>query len=237
MRIVATVTVLFISLLAAGCSSSIPVKVDSIVGSESPPDKTYSWFSGMQNVSQDDLYFREFSRYFRSVLKQQGYVESKDGNAAVAIYFSYGVSPGKTVQYTTSTPLYDWFGGDTVVYVQTKDEGGGEVSRTTSTVTTPLYRRMVGVDVDTRSYTVFTSYAILEAKRYHPGSKPEEMKTLWKTTVSTTGRSNDLRALMPVLATAAAPYIGVDTGAAKIIKVQKDDPKLVELKRKSQLSP
>ncbi len=237
MRIVATVTVLFISLLAAGCSSSIPVKVDSIVGSESPPDKTYSWFSGMQNVPQDDLYFREFSNYFRSVLKQQGYVESKDGNAAVAIYFSYGVSPGKTVQYTTSTPLYDWFGGDTVVYVQTKDEGGGQVSRTTSTVTTPLYRRMVGVDVDTRSYTIFTSYAILEAKRYQPGSKPEEMKTLWKTTVSTTGRSNDLRALMPVLATAAAPYIGVDTGAAKIIKVQKDDPKLVELKRKSQLSP
>ncbi len=237
MRIVTMVAVLFVSLLAAGCSSSIPVKVDSIVGSESMPDKTYSWFSGMPKVPQDDLYFREFSNYFRSVLKQQGYVESKEDNAPVAIYFSYGVSPGKTVQYTTSTPLYDWYGGDTIVYVQTRDEGGGEVSRTTSTVTTPLYRRMVGVDVDTRSYTVFTSYAVLEAKRYQPGSKPQEMKTLWKTTVSTTSKSNDLRALMPVLAAAAAPYIGIDTGAAKIIKIQKDDPKLVELKRKAQLSP
>ncbi len=237
MRIVVTIAALFISLLVVGCSSGIPVKVDSIVGSENPPGKTYSWFSGMQNVPQDDLYFREFSNYFRSVLKQRGYVESKEGNAALAIYFSYGVSPGKTVQYTTTTPMYDWFGGDTIVYVETKDQGGGEVSRTTSTVTTPVYRRMVGVDVDTRSYTLFTSYAVLEAKRYQAGSKPEEMKTLWKTTVSITGRSNDLRALMPVLATAAGPYLGVDTGAAKIVKIQKDDPKLVELRRQSQLLP
>ncbi len=236
MRIAAVVAVLLISLLTAGCSSSIPVKVDSIVGAESPPDKTYSWLSGMQNVPQEDLYFREFSNYFRSVLKQQGYTESKKGDAAIAIYFSYGVSPGKTVQYTTSTPLYDWFGGDTIIYVETNDEEeGGEVSRTTRTVTTPVYRRMVGVDVDTRSYTVFTGFAVLEAKRYQAGAAPKEMNTLWKTTVSVTSRSNDLRALMPVLAAAATSYIGVDTGAAKIVKIRKDDPKLAELKRQSRL--
>ncbi len=234
MRIVAAVAVLVASLLAVGCSSTIPVKVDSIVSPGNSTDKTYRWYSGMQGVPQDDLYFREFSSYFRSVLKQRGFSESKEDNAAVAIYFSYGVSPGKRVQYTTSSPIYDWFGGDTIVYVETKDEGG-EATRSTRTITTPVYRRMVGVDVATRSYTLYTSYAVLEAKRYRSGVAPKEMKTLWKTTVSTTARSNDLRTLMPVLATAAAPYIGVDTGVAKIVKIKKNDPELERLKQQSPL--
>jgi len=61
--------------------------------------------------------------------------------------------------------------------------------------------------VDTRSYTLYTSFVILEAKRYQPGKKPAEMKTLWKVTASTTTRSNDLRALMPALALAASSYL------------------------------
>jgi len=229
-RIIIVVT----ALLVAGCSSTIPVKVDSITSSEDIPDKTYNWFSAVQNVPQDDLYFREFSDYFHTILKQRGYQKDNSDDAGIAIYFSYGVSPGKIVHYTTSMPVYDWFGGDTIVYVETSDSGG-EDSRTTRTVTTPVYRRMVGVDVDTRSYMVFTSFAVLEAKRYQVGTAPEDMKTVWKTTVSTTGRSNDLRTLMPVLATAAKPYIGVDTGAAKIIKIKKNDPDLTELRRQSQL--
>ncbi len=216
--------------LLAGCSSTIPVKVDAIAAGKPVGDKHYRWFSGMENVSSDDLYFQEFSRYFRSVLRERGYLERKEGDAAIAIYFSYGVTPGKTVYYTTSTPIYDWFGGDTIVYVETKEEGG-QISRTTSTVTTPVYRRMVGVDVDTRSYTLYTVFAVLEAKRYEPGKSPGEMKTLWKVTASTTSRSSDLRALMPALALAAAPYLGTDTGEAKLVKIKKDDPRLLALKR------
>ena len=227
--------VLLSALLLAGCSSSIPVKVDSIVGSERLPGKSYRWFSGMKKVAPNDLYFREFSRYFRTALKQKGYRESGNEDADLAIYFSYGVSPGKTVRYTTSTPLYDWFGGDTIIYVETRNQGDGATSRTARTITTPAYRRMVGVDVNTRSYTLFTSFAILEAKRYRPDSPPEKMETLWKTTVSVTSKSNDLRALMPVLAAAALPYLGVDTGAAKIVKIGKDDPVLKRLERQSAL--
>ncbi len=229
-RTLTVVTLLMVALLA-GCSSTIPVKVDAIAAKEPVADKHYRWFSGMDNVSLDDLYFQEFSRYFKASLKQQGYVESEAGDVALAIYFSYGVSPGRTVYYTTSTPIYDWFGGDTIIYVETKEEGGGQLSRTTSTVTTPVYRRMVGVDVDTRSYTLYTSFVVLEAKRYEPGKSPKEMKTLWKTTASTTTRSNDLRALMPALALAASSYLGVDTGEAKLVKIKKDDPRLEQLKR------
>ncbi len=230
MRPLILCTALLVAVLA-GCSSTIPVKVDAIAADEAIADKSYRWFSGMENVSPDDLYFQEFSRYFRTLLAQQGYVERKEGDAALAIYFSYGVTPGKTVYYTTSTPIYDWFGGDTIIYVETKGEGE-QVSRTTSTVTTPVYRRMVGVDVDTRSYTLYTSFVVLEAKRYQPGKSPEEMRTLWKTTASTTTRNSDLRALMPALAVAAASYLGVDTGEAKLMKIKKDDPRLEKLRRR-----
>ncbi len=233
MRIAAAIIVTFAALLA-GCSSTIPVKVDSITSAGQDAGSSYVWFSGMEGVAQDDLYFREFSSYFRTVLKQRGYHEGGADSADLAIYFSYGVAPGRTVYYTTSTPIYGWFGGDTIVYVESSDAGDGKQSaRTTRTITTPIYRRMVGVDVDTRSYTLFTSFATLEAKRFQPGKSAQQMETVWKITLSTTSRSNDLRALMPALALAAAPHIGIDSGAAKIIKVKRDDPALLELRRQS----
>ncbi len=223
-------------VLLSGCSSTIPVKVDSITSGAQGTGSRYLWFSGMEEVARDDLYFREFSRYFRTVLERRGYHEGRADGADLAIYFSYGITPGRTVYYTTSTPVYGWFGGDTFVYVESGEGGESQDStRTIRTVTTPIYRRVVGMDVDTRSYTLFTSFATLEAKRFQPGKSAQQMETVWKITASTTGRSNDLRALMPALALAAAPYIGKDSGAAKIVKVKRDDPALQELRRRSRL--
>ncbi len=229
MRIVSAITVMLAALLA-GCSSTIPVKVDSITSAGQEAGRSYVWFSGMEGVAQDDLHFREFSRYFRTVLERRGYREGSADGADLAIYFSYGVTPGRTVYYTTSTPIYGWFGGDTYVYVESEGDAG---KQTTRTITTPIYRRVVGVDVDTRSYTPFTGFATLVAKRYQPGTGARQMETLWKITVSTTGRSNDLRALMPALALAAEPYIGIDSGAARVVRVKRDDPALLELRRQA----
>ncbi len=230
-RFVFFVLLVIVGLTACG-SQSVKVAVDSIVGEKDIPNKHYIWLSGMRKTSGNDLHFREFSRYFHSILQDHGYQQGTQRDAAIAIYFSYGVSPGRTTQYTTTTPIYEWEGGDTIVYTETKkDQKGKTTSTVTSTVTTPSRQRLVGMSVGTSRYTVFSRFVTLEAKRYQAG-KPKDMQTLWKTSITSIGPSNDLRALMPILASASAPYVGVDSGEAKVVKMKKNDARVVEFKRR-----
>ncbi len=233
-----TCTLIMLALLAVAgltaCSTqNVKVAVDSIIGQKNIPSKYYTWRSGMQETSRNDLHFREFSRYFQAILQDHGYRQDTEKNAPIVIYFSYGVSPGRTTRYTTTTPIYEWEGGETIVYTETKkDKEGKTTSTVTSTVTTPSRQRLVGMSVGTSRYTVFTRFVILEAKRHQAGSEPKDMETLWKSKITSTGPSNDLRALMPIMAAAAAPYIGVDTGETKVVKIKKDDPRVIEFKQR-----
>lgn len=227
-----------IALLGLGAcgAQSVKVSVDSITAPAQPAAKHYVWRSNMPGVGENDLYFREFSRYFKAVLAQHGYRETPPGEADIAIFFSYGVSPGHTVHYTTSMPIYDWVGGDTFVYTETQKDAQGKVTgKTTRTVTTPVQQRLVGISLDSNQYTEYTRFVALEAKRWEPERKPQEMPTLWQTRISSIGPQSDLRALMPLLAAASAPYVGVNTGAAKLVKITPNDPRVIELQR--QLSP
>ncbi len=223
-------------LLAAGLTAcgtqTVKVSIDSTVGEQQVPGKRYVWLSGMAETSPADLHFREFSRYFQTILQQHGYRKSTDGKAPIAIYFSYGVSPGRTTQYTTTTPIYDWVGGDTIVYTETSKDEKGETTSTTRTITTPIRQRLIGMSVGTGQYTVFTRFVTLTAKRYRRGKKPGEMPTLWQTRITSTGPSSDLRALMPVMAAAAAPYIAADTGEVRVVKIKRDDPRVKAFKQR-----
>lgn len=224
---------LVITGLTACGAQSVKVTIDSIVGQKDIPARDFSWHSRMREISPDDLHFREFSQYFLAILKDHGYQYTTDRDAPIAIYFSYGVSPGRTMQYTTTMPVYDWLGGDTIVYTETKmDDKGKTTSKTTSTITTPARQRLVGFSVNTNRYTVFTRFVLLEAKRYQTGLKPEDMQSLWKTSITSIGTSSDLRALMPILAEASAPYVGVDTGEARIVKIKRDDLRVIEFKQR-----
>lgn len=220
-----------VGLTACG-SQSVKISVDSIVGPQGVSSKRYVWLSGMRDVSPADLHFQEFSRYFQTILRDHGYQKGIGKDAPVAIYFSYGVSPGRTTQYTTTTPIYDWVGGDTIVYTETTKDEKGETTSTTRTITTPIRQRLIGMSVATGQYTVFTRFVRLTAKRYRQGQKPGDMPTLWETRITSIGPSNDLRALMPIMAVAAAPFIAADTGEMKVVKMKKDDPRVMAFKQR-----
>lgn len=229
--ITAIISLLLLSLF--GCTSPMVIKVDAIAAPEPITATRYVILSGMQDVSEDDLYFREFSHYFRVALNRQGYRETSLQDAELAIYLSYGINPGRTVSYTTSHPVYEWVGGETVVYSETKDEPAGR-TKTVGEVWIPSRRQVVGMDVSTHEYTVITGFAILEAKPNKETDNPQALKTLWKTTINSSGESIDLRALMPAMAIAAEPYLGADTGQIKVIKMDHDDARIIQLQQESQ---
>ena len=161
---------LLVAIILAGCGRGLTLKVDSIAASEAGPGQSYVLLSDMENVSADDLYFREFSAYVHAALRQRGFRRaSSSDSAALKIYFSYGVSPGVTEYYVTSTPVYEWVGGEVVTYDETETDSGGKVIRKTGHTTLPVREQIVGYDRSRHSYTPYASHLILDARNAKSG--------------------------------------------------------------------
>jgi hypothetical protein len=208
--------ILFVFIALTGCSQGLILKVDSIAAREAGPGQSYVLLSDMENVSEDDLYFREFSAYVHAALRQHGFQRAaSSGSAALKVYFSYGVTPGAMEYYVTSTPIYEWVGGEVVTYSETETDADGNVLRKSGRTTLPYREEVVGYDQIRHSYTPYTSHVILDARNAKSGAP------VWKTTVTATdGKAGDLRGTMPILIDVAAPWVGRDTRGIKTIKLK-----------------
>jgi hypothetical protein len=227
--------VTLVALFLVGCSPKLAVRIDSIVAQGAVlQEKDYIFYSGMRGTSANDLYFREYGKYFLEVLKKNGYRQvHQPGVADLAIYFSYGITGGTEVHYTYTRPVYATVGGETVDIRETETDPAGRKIKTTKTVTIPSTTRVVGVETRRESYTVFTAHAILEAEEIHgtEGQTDNSMETLWKTTITTTSKLDDLRRIMPIMAAASVPYLGKNTGEIVTVELRDGDAQVLEMKR------
>lgn len=227
--------VTLVALFLVGCSPKLAVRIDSIVAQGAVlQEKDYIFYSGMRGTSANDLYFREYGKYFLEVLKKNGYRQVHQPEVAdLAIYFSYGITGGTEVHYTYTRPVYATVGGETVDIRETETDPAGRKIKTTKTVTIPSTTRVVGVETRRESYTVFTAHAILEAEEIHgtEGQTDNSMETLWKTTITTTSKLDDLRRIMPIMAAASVPYLGKNTGEIVTVELRDGDAQVLEMKR------
>jgi hypothetical protein len=68
----------------------------------------------------------------------------------------------------------------------------------------------------------------LDLDAYH---KTEEEVQLWKTSITSTGSSGDLRRVFPILVAASMSYISKNTGQIIAVSIKENDKKIVEIKR------
>ena len=228
-------TALLTLLAVTACSPQLAVKVDAIVNKDLTSEKkTYVLRSAMQEVTPNDLYFREYSRYVRKALQRQGFQAAQtSAKADMAIYFSYGISEGKIVHETYTRPVYATVGGHSIDITETERDASGTKRKTTKTIDIPFRREIVGVEQRTKTFEIYTAHMVLEATD-SPDNEGEDItggrNRLWKTVVSTTSKMNDLRQIMPMMVAAAAPYMGADTGEAITVKMEPDDPQVIRLR-------
>ena len=220
-------------LFLAGCASTVDVTVNSIVDTQLTPHGKLYVLSSDKN--QDDLFFREFSRYFDTILQEAGYVKTSSRDEAdLDILFKFGISDGRTGMYSYASPIYDFIGGETITITEkTSDPSGQKVT----TIHIPARLERIGTSIETRHYTVFNRTASLQARALNRQSKDTNKETkqanplVWSIYVNSIGESNDLRRIMPYLAAAAAPYVGKNTGHLITVDLKPDDPAVVHLKR------
>lgn len=218
--------VIFLALFLPACAAQFNVQVNAIADTSSETsDSRYILRNGNAEGKEGDLFFREYSAYFIPLLAKKGYTRVDSSETAdVVIYLRYTVSEGRTGINTFTYPLYETVGGRTVNIVSTQTDSSGDTTTTRSTLSTPIQTLYVGTAVESRSYTLYTSSAALEA--YKIGA---EKKVLWKTLINSTGETSDLRTTMPVMAAAAAPYLAGNSGAAKHIRLKPDDPRIAAI--------
>ncbi len=223
------ISMAMISLLS-GCASSLTMQVNAIADKNlKPTGMRYVLLNGNTKGQEDDLFFREFSAYFVQLLTNKGYqrVKTRD-RADIEIFFRYGVSDGRSGVHTFMHPIYETVGGNSIQFTETKTDSSGTTT-TTGTVHIPASYQYVGTAVESRRYTVFTSSIALEA--YSVPAGQDAPSILWKTLVSSTSDSNDLRAIIPVMAVAVEPYLAGNSGKQQSISIKYEDPKVLAIRK------
>lgn len=205
-----------VSALLAACGGSqlqrFRSEIDALAAPEAQGKTHFVILPGNKEVNVRDLQFLEFKSYVEKVLATRGFTKAgslDDGD--VLLLLNYGVGPPEAQYYTYDVPV--WM--DAGYYY-------------------PYYRRSrfyTGVSAYTQrieSYTTYKRYLVLEA--YDMAQyRQNKWVQLWKTSVSSSGTSADLRLVFPYMAAAMQAYIGSNTGHMVSVDVDEQNPLLRDL--------
>jgi hypothetical protein len=220
-----------------GCSSvSKPtylVNVDSISSSDIIKNK-YIIFSGLKDVDLSDLQFQEYSTYIDRALTISGFVKANNiEDANLAIFLVYGIGDPKEHLYSYSIPIFGQTGISSSQTYGTVNTYGSSGTYSGTTTYTPSYG-IVGHTTRVGSFITYFRFIILDAVNMDTYRQQQNIVSAWKTTITSTGSSDDLRRVFPVMIAAAKNHIGINTGQKMEVKLMEDDKSVLEIKGLSQ---
>jgi hypothetical protein len=217
-------------VLLAGCAS-VPrfrIFVDSINDPVRSQGKRYALFSGDPQISPDDLQFKEFAGYVRTVLSSLGYVETGREPPEIVIFMRYGIGQPARVDYSSSSPIFGVTGGGTSSF--TAFSSGGET--TMGTISSPTQFGVVGQNYESGSYSFRPWWLVMEAADFAAIRDSKKLVMSWRTTVIGPGTSVDLRLAFPYMIAAAKDYIGGNTGQMVNVVIRAGDKRVSVLRAK-----
>jgi len=206
------------------------VNVDSISSQGAGAKKTFVLLPGNKDTSVEDLQFREFASYVRRALTSKGFVPA-DGieKADIAIFLAYGIGDPKEHLYSYSLPVFGQTGVSSATTFGTLSTYGGFGTYSATTTFTPTYG-ITGYTSHVGSYTTYFRYMLLDAYDLNQYRKEKKLKELWRTTVTSTGSSSDLRRVFPILVAGSKPYIGSNTENKIEVVLDENDSEVLAIK-------
>lgn len=220
------VVVALVALLAACATTRQPqfnVTVDSLAALTAQEKRTYILLPGNEGVTWDDLQFQEYAAYLLRVLNAQGFVSTeKAEDADVAIVLSYGIGDPQTRQYSSSLPVWGQTGVASSQTYGTATSYGNSASYSGTTTYTPTYG-VTGHTSQIGTQTTYFRYALITGYDFKAFRESKKQGQLWKTTITSSGSSGDLRQVFPILIGAAVPYLATNTGKQVPVKLYEND--------------
>lgn len=221
---------LVLAIVLSGCVTVPPTEfvssIDSLAASNALLKKRYILIPGGKGIDVTDLQFQEFSNYLDRSLSESGFVKAGAfENADIAILVSYAIGDPQTYQYTYSLPTYGQTGVSSANTSGTVSSYGGMANYSSTTSYTPAYG-ITGSTTHIGTNTVYTRFLVLDAYDVEVYARDKKLSSVWKSSVVSTGSSNDLRLVMPYMVTAMSPYLGINTGKKIEIHTRVDDQKV-----------
>ncbi len=222
-------------LLFGGCATTYQVEVSALANPALANAKRNYTFAttGAKGRQPGDLQFQEVLRHVQRALSTRGFHETgKSDENELNIFVDFGIGDPVSRTYTFSTPIYAEFGGGYSTRTRQTTDSGGKTTTTTETVRVPGRYERVGTDISTNTITTYRKHLRLSARLNESGVSPEKGREVWTVTAICDDQRADLRAALPLLAEAMAPYAGSDTGRAITVRFEEKDGVLVPAKSK-----
>jgi hypothetical protein len=186
----------------------------------------YSSLPGNKDVKADDLHFQEYAGYVHRALFDHGFVQAEAiEKANIAIFLSYGIGDPQEHQFSFSMPTFGQTGISSAQSFGTF--GSGLFSGTTTY--TPSYG-VTGSQKVSGRYITYFRFMLVNAVDLDEFKESGKEIHLWKTTVTSSGASDDLRQVFPVMVAASKDHIATNTGKRIKIQIQENDDKVLEIK-------
>lgn len=224
------ISALFVFLHGCATAPAFYVSVDSISAPTAAIKTKYILLPANEGVAECDLQYREYTSYVERALNSRGYIKSASFQEAdIAIFLGYGIGAPKTHQYTYSLPAYGQTGVSSSHTNSTVNVYGNNATYSGTTTYTPSYG-VTGSTTQSGEYTTYFRYMFLNAYDLDEYRKTKKEQEVWKTTITSSGSSNDLRQILPILVAASKPHIGTNTGKMVEVILHENDKNVIEIK-------
>ncbi len=213
-----------VSFLFIGCSTNYSFKVDAISNSEIAKLYSYKIVSGNDEISEDDLKFKEVARFVKTALSGKGLYEAPSYKSAeMIIDINYGIGEPKVEFKKFSTPVYGMSGGRySNVRTPVRDEKGN-IKYVTTTVYDPPKKEIVGIEEKVVPVTIYEKFLNITARENKPVTNDDVGSQAWSISIKNKDESEDLRKYVPLMTAAALPYVGNSTANQVEVKVKDKD--------------
>ncbi|MBN1595840.1 hypothetical protein JW933_07940 [candidate division FCPU426 bacterium] len=215
----------FAMALMTGCAHVYHARVDAINDGRMSDNKTYIIVPGNANTAAGDLQFREFARYLQRALQQNGFIAASENTPPdVEIYLSYGIGNPRPRIRTYTVPVWGQTNTEITTTESTHKTQTG-VHTTTTTDITPEYG-VTGYTTQDQVLTVYPKYVEIDAYSIKNAKPGDRLEQLWKTTIRSEGKKNEIRSVFPILMAAAAKYLGGNTGREIEVALTRNQPEV-----------
>lgn len=184
----------------------------------------------MPDVNPEGLEFREFKGLAELALLHEGFVTWEGPSAEIAIFLSYGIGDPQVHYETISYPTFGLV-PDGTYNVEASSRTFGHTTYTSGAVRVGKRLAVTGYETRTRTKVKYDRFLALSAVDLAHYRATGAIVEVWRTTVTSTGSSDDMRRILPVMMAAAMRRLAVSTPGKIDVDITEQHPRARYLRR------
>lgn len=202
----------------AGCAQTHYFRVDALADAALVENSgSFRLENGFPDAPGARLRYREAADYVARALTARGYTAASDeADADLIVTVAATVSDPLTETERSMEPVYYRTWGRSGIIRTPVVDSSGNVRYVATRIYSPPETHFAGYTSRDRSVVVYQ-------KRLELTARTPEGEEVWTVQVSTMDNDSDLRASIPYLAAAAAPYLGRGTDGVVAVRLREDD--------------